>query len=251
MISKLIVDELGYGYIICPGKWGMRDEIASFHRFYYVLGGNAHYQSASRDIDLLAGNLYILPTFSPYTLWHDPDNPLEVIYFHIEIAPDITDDLLRIPVNQNTLEMSLLYTMRYFSDIGDIQSLDELCGILVRYITAAYCPTMVYDSRLVNVIRYITRHATEQITVEDLAKIACMERAYFSRLFKKHYKTTPMKYVTQKRMSIAAKELLSGAIIADVSRTIAYEDEKAFSRAFKRVYGCSPSVYYKSHNQQP
>jgi AraC-like DNA-binding protein len=251
MISKLIVDELGYGYIICPKKWGMRDEIASFHRFYYVLGGNAHYLSATQDIDLLAGNLYILPTFSPYTLWHDPDDPLEVIYFHIEIAPDITDDLLRIPINKNTLEISLLYTMRHFSDIGDIQNLDELCGILVRYIAAVYCPTMVYDSRLVKAIRYITQHTMEHISVKDLAQIACMERAYFTRLFKKYYKTTPMKYVIQKKMSIAAKELLSGAIIEDVSQMIAYEDEKAFSRAFKRLYGCSPSGYYKSHNRQP
>jgi AraC-like DNA-binding protein len=251
MICRLIVDELGYGYIICPEKWGMRDEIASFHRFYYVLGGNAHYLSATRDTDLLAGNLYILPTFSPYTLWHDPGNPLEVIYFHIEIAPDITDDLLRIPVNQGTLEMSLLHTMRRFSDIGDIQNLDELCGVLVRYIAAAYCPTIVYDSRLVKVIRYITRHVTEHITIEDLAKTACMERAYFTRMFKKHYKTTPMKYVTQKRMSMAAKELLSGALIEDVSRMTAYEDEKAFSRAFKKIYGCSPSGYCKSHNRQP
>ncbi|MDR2631464.1 MAG: AraC family transcriptional regulator [Spirochaetaceae bacterium] len=251
MISKLIVDELGYGYIVCPRKWGMKDEIASFHRFYYVLGGNAHYLSATQDIDLLAGNLYILPTFLPYTLWHDPDDPLEVIYFHIEIAPDITDDLLQIPINQNTLEISLLHTMRHFSDIGDVQNLDELCGILVRYIATAYCPTIVYDSRLVKVIRYITQHIMEHITVEDMANTACMERAYFTRLFKKHYKLSPMKYVTQKRMSIAAKELLSGAIIEDVSQMIAYEDEKAFARAFKRVYGCSPSGYCKSHNRQP
>ncbi|MFP3089841.1 AraC family transcriptional regulator [Treponema sp. TIM-1] len=229
----------------------MKDEIASFHRFYYILGGNAHYLSATQDTDLLAGNLYILPTFSSYTLWHDPKDPLEVIYFHIEIAPDITDDLLRIPINQNTLELSLLHTMRYFSDIGDVQNLDELCGILVRYIAAVYCPTIVYDSRLVRVIRYITQHTTEHITVENLAQIACMERAYFTRLFKKHYKTTPMKYVTQKKMAIAAKELLSGAIIADVSQMISYEDEKAFSRVFKRVYGCSPSEYCKSHNRQP
>jgi AraC-like DNA-binding protein len=251
MISKLIVDELGYGYVICPRKWGMKDEIASFHRFYYVLGGSAHYLSTTQDVDLLAGNLYILPTFSSYTLWHDPKEPLEVIYFHIEITPDITDDLLQIPINQNTLEMALLHTMRHFSDIGDVQNLDELCGILVRYITTAYCPTMVYDHRLVKAIRYITQHTTEHIIVEELAEVACMERAYFTRLFKKHYKTTPMKYVTQKKMSMAVKELLSGAIIEEVSQMIAYEDEKAFSRAFKRVYGCSPSAYCKSHNRQP
>jgi AraC-like DNA-binding protein len=215
------------------------------------LGGSAHYLSATHDMDLLAGSLYILPTFSPYTLWHDPGDPLEVIYFHIEIAPDITDDVLRIPINNETLEISLLNTMRYFSDIGDVQNLDELCGILVRYITATYCPTMIYDSRLVKAIRYITQHVTEHITVEDLANIACLERAYFTRLFKKHYKISPMKYVTQKRMSIAAKELLSGAIIEDVSQTISYEDEKAFARAFKRVYGCSPSQYGESHNRQP
>jgi AraC-like DNA-binding protein len=251
MISKLIVDELGYGYVVCRRNWGMKDEIASFHRFYYVLGGTAHYVSATQDTDLYSGSLYILPTFSPYTLWHDPDNPLEVIYFHIEISPDITDDLLRISINPNTLEMSLLHTMRHFSDIGDIQSLDELCGILVRYIAAKYRPAMVYDSRLVNVIRYIGRHLAERITIEELAGTACMERAYFTRLFKKHYKISPMKYVTYKRMSMAAKELLSGARIEDVPQMVSYGDEKAFYRAFRRVYGSSPSEYRKSHNRQP
>jgi AraC-like DNA-binding protein len=251
MISKLIVDELGYGYVICARNWGMKDEISSFHRFYYVLGGNAHYLSATQDTDLFPGNLYILPTFSPYTLWHDPDDPLEVIYFHIEITPDITDDLLRIPINPNTLVLSLFQTMRYFSDLGDIQSLDELCGILVRYIAAQYGPAMVYDSRLVNVIRHIGQHLAENITIEELAGIACMERAYFTRLFKKYYKISPMKYVRLRRITMAAKELVSGARIEDVSRIGRYEDEKAFSRAFKRIYGRPPSEYRKSHNRQP
>jgi AraC-like DNA-binding protein len=251
MISKLIVDEMGYGYILCPPKWGLKDEIASFHRFYWVLGGDAHYLSATQSSDFISGNLYILPTFSPYTMWHDPLNPFEVIYFHIEIVPDITDGLLRIPISDNSLEISLLQTMRHFSDIREVQNLNELCGILTRRIVSMYRPRMTYDSRIEKIMRYIPQHITDKITVDELAQLACMERSHFTKVFKRHFNLSPMQYVTQQKMSFAARELLSGVFIGDISAAVAYEDEKAFSRAFKRVYGISPLEYKKNHNRQP
>jgi AraC-like DNA-binding protein len=250
MINTFLVNE-GYGYVICPVKWNLPTKVFPFHRFYYVLGGRAHYSSAERDEDLVPGNLYILPSFRPYSVSHDPAYPLEVVYFHLEIMPDITNDILQIPVAPGSLEESLLQTMRHFSDIHDVQSLEELSRVLVRYIVAVYRPLIVYDPRLEKVMRFIELHLTEKITIDTLADIACMERAYFTRFFKKQYKVPPMRYVLRQKMSLAARELVSGALVSQAAKITAYDDEKAFSRAFKKIYLVPPSEYSKSHNLQP
>jgi AraC-like DNA-binding protein len=197
----------------------------------------------------------VLPSFTPYSVWHDPQYPFEVIYFHIDICPDRTDELLSIPVKKSSLEQSLLQTMRHFSDRKDEESLEELCPILVRYIVETYNPSIVpligSEPRMEKVIHFIEQSRNKKITIESLAEIACMERAYFTRFFKKYYKHSPMEYVRRRKMSLATQKLLAGMPVEAVSEAIAYEDEKAFSRAFKKVYGISPREYRRSHILQP
>jgi AraC-like DNA-binding protein len=49
-------------------------------------------------------------------------------------------------------------------------------------------------------------------------------------------------------MSFASQEVLSGIAVGTIAQDIAYENEKAFSRAFKQIYGIAPMEYRKSHN---
>jgi AraC-like DNA-binding protein len=144
--------------------------------------------------------------------------------------------------------------MRWFADIGDMENLEMLCHILFSRIMESRSPNVVplivNDSRLDSVIRYIEQHKEQKITIESLAQLASMERAYFTRKFKKMYKMAPMKYVTRRKMALAAQELMADTYVEDISRKIAYEDAAAFSRTFKRVYGVSPAEYKKSHNRQ-
>jgi len=54
----------------------------------------------------------------------------------------------------------------------------------------------------------------------------------------------PIQYLTQWRMQIAAKRLADpGVKVAAIAHDVGYESEAAFSRAFKKFVGRSPSQW--------
>jgi AraC-like DNA-binding protein len=55
---------------------------------------------------------------------------------------------------------------------------------------------------------------------------------------------TPMQYLTQWRMQVAANLLAqSGAKVATIGAEVGYESEAAFSRAFKKAAGLAPGAW--------
>ena len=60
----------------------------------------------------------------------------------------------------------------------------------------------------------------------------------------------PMQYLAKWRMQIASELLIGGANVATVAAEIGYASEAAFSRAFKKTVGVSPSAWRRSRNWQ-
>ena len=94
-----------------------------------------------------------------------------------------------------------------------------------------------------------TLHARcqEHWTLEKLAGEVGISRSILVDRFGETVGDTPMNYLTQWRMQIAANLLRDGTekMIA-IAQNVGYDSEAAFSRAFKRVVGVSPSVWRKS-----
>jgi AraC-like DNA-binding protein len=83
------------------------------------------------------------------------------------------------------------------------------------------------------------RHAW---TIETLAKDVGLSRSVLAERFADLVGMPPMQYLAQWRMQIAAGLLSAGnANIATVAAEIGYASEAAFSRAFKKMVGVSPS----------
>jgi AraC-like DNA-binding protein len=81
-------------------------------------------------------------------------------------------------------------------------------------------------------------------TVEELASEAAASRSALADHFTQIVGCPPMQYLTQWRMQIAAKRLADPNVkIAAVAHEIGYESEAAFSRAFKKFVGRSPSQW--------
>jgi AraC-like DNA-binding protein len=80
-------------------------------------------------------------------------------------------------------------------------------------------------------------------TVADLAATAGLSRAAFAARFAGLVGQPPLAYLTDWRMTLAADLLREepGTTVAAVARAVGYQDAFAFSVAFKRAKGVSPS----------
>ena len=90
-------------------------------------------------------------------------------------------------------------------------------------------------------------------TVPELAQHACLSRSAFADRFSQALGEPPLTYLTRHRMRLAARQLgnHSGMSVSRVADQVGYASEAAFSQAFKREYGVSPSVWRQQRTQQP
>ena len=86
-------------------------------------------------------------------------------------------------------------------------------------------------------------------TLEELASEAAASRSALADRFTQIVGCPPIQYLTQWRMQIAAKRLADPNVkIAAVAHEVGYESEAAFSRAFKKFVGRSPSQWRTGSN---
>jgi AraC-like DNA-binding protein len=87
-------------------------------------------------------------------------------------------------------------------------------------------------------------------TVSDLAAEVAVSRSLLDERFRHVLGRSPIRYLTEWRMHVAQDLLASTDLgVAQVARRVGYESEEAFSRAFKRSVGSSPSVWRASRRE--
>jgi transcriptional regulator GlxA family with amidase domain len=98
-----------------------------------------------------------------------------------------------------------------------------------------------YDRRVARVLRYVLADLTRRASCASAARVAGLERAYFSKLFRSSMCMTFTRWNACVRIA-EAKRLL-GALdlsITAVGASVGYDDVTTFERVFKRVEGVSP-----------
>jgi AraC-like DNA-binding protein len=104
----------------------------------------------------------------------------------------------------------------------------------------------IFDPQMGTALCAIHDRVKTPWTVESLAEAAGMSRSAFAARFKELLGQTPLQYVTEWRMQKAMQLLKQrDKKLIDVARSVGYESDAAFSKAFKRVVGASPGEYLK------
>lgn len=92
--------------------------------------------------------------------------------------------------------------------------------------------------------RYLEKHATEPLKLDEVAARFGVSVSTASHLFKATFGLPPMRYVVDIRLSIASERLLhSDMNLEDIAEASGFRTYPYFSRAFRSRYGVSPSEY--------
>lgn len=86
-------------------------------------------------------------------------------------------------------------------------------------------------------------------TLEELARAAGTSRSVLAERFQHLVGSSPMQYLMQWRMLLAANLLTrSNAPLARIAEDVGYQTDTAFSRAFRREYGAPPAAWRRSQS---
>ncbi|KGA97166.1 AraC family transcriptional regulator [Alkalihalobacillus alcalophilus ATCC 27647 = CGMCC 1.3604] len=96
-------------------------------------------------------------------------------------------------------------------------------------------------------IEYIESRLQEKIEIEELAKITHFTKFHYQRMFYMLTGVTVAEYIRRRRLTLAAQELLSSKEkVIDVAMKYRYDSPEAFTRAFRKLHGVSPSQVRKN-----
>lgn len=93
------------------------------------------------------------------------------------------------------------------------------------------------------VIRYITEHYSEPLTLDSIAARFFISKSYLSRHFKAYTNATVYAYVMALRVTHARRMLREGVPAVEVGRDCGFSDYSTFYKAFRAQTGLSPQQF--------
>ena len=175
-------------------------------------------------------------------------NNLEVIKTR---AIELCSLLSRAAIEGGATNDTILKLNNHFlKNLQEIQNLDDLCYKLQEVLDAFtanmfdYIPAKNHEI-IKKAIQYISRHFTENLTLEEVAGHVHLNAAYFSSMFKQSTGSSFKEYLNMVRVE-ESKRLLANTdyTIVDIAIAAGFEDQSYFPGFLKRnrekswVYTC-------------
>ena len=255
-----------------------QDIISPFTRIYLITEGSGSLVIGNHRISLEAGNLYLIPNFtscsyhfgaglSHYYIHLSIDQPngisafslysfnsktvaseLDQILFQriLQINPD-----LQLPHHHPNIYQTKLWLNKKVNFQTACQHLETI-GILKQLFSHFLEPCQ--NQTIASMLKYniqpilihIQNNLQRDISVNELASMACLSKDHFSRVFKSITGMAPCDYIIRKRIERAQFLLLTTDLgQKEIIEQAGFKSTSYFSRNFKKRTSYSPEKYRK------
>lgn len=154
--------------------------------------------------------------------------------------------------------LGLMFDEAFAEHCGRQAVLDRLCEVLMirllRYcidqnLTQGGTLAGLADSRLSKALIAIHEDPAREWSLSTMATLAGMSRARFAVRFKEVTGDTPADYLASWRVMSAQRLLKRGLQLKHVAYDVGYGSASAFTRAFLRKLGCTPTEWLKGQHE--
>ncbi len=234
--------------VICPSTW-----------IHYIVSGKGYYNGNT----VTSGQAFIVHKNDFCDYYPDKYDPWTYIWIRLE-GEDEEKLLERCGLPCISCVFSFDYGERLLTVSRALLGDGMLCEMsrLYRESTAKTILSLhqkanlesvhTWDERwVVRAKDYIAANYHKRLTVEKVAAAIYVDRQYLRNLFVKYTGISTKAYLDKYRMSRAAELLeLNNSSISMIALSVGYSDPFAFSKAFKKHYGASPSEYASANRSK-
>lgn len=107
--------------------------------------------------------------------------------------------------------------------------------------TLQYAKPAAYDAKIEAILRYLSEHLTEPISIDDLAERFFVSKYHMMRQFRAQTGYTIHGYLTGKRLMRARALIAEGVPVLRASEESGFGDYSAFLRAYRKQFGTTPN----------
>lgn len=239
-------------------------KVYDYYLIHYVISGNGVFSSQGEDYELGAGDSFVIKPEQLISYVSNERDPWQ--YCWIAFTGDQAHELIastgvnplqpiihtkrnrHIPVLFRHIQQALRSrkTNAQLKSIGYLyQLLSEYCEVLSASTAPGFVAEAESDRIVQQAIHYLSTQYAEPITIEMMAESLGYNRAYLSRIFKRHTQVTPVTFLLKLRVD-KARQLLRERLeltIEQIASSVGFYDPLYFSKQFRRLYGVSPSEY--------
>ncbi|MCR4870856.1 MAG: helix-turn-helix domain-containing protein [Atopobiaceae bacterium] len=226
---------------------------------FYTLGGTGIVRQGGQEIALEKGHALLMDCRTPQSYFTSPERSHWYhLWTHID-GPGVamTGEFLGLP-KLTPIEIPLARVQPHFDTL--FQYLEQgsviSCAITGAAVHSLLTELIVAsqaglshrsDDPVQSALGYISAHYAQDVSLDDLARIATVSPSHLIRLFKRQMGTTPHDYLMRYRIT-RAKELLAETALtsAAIARQVGFSSESNFSYRFSKVVGQSPREYRQS-----
>ena len=242
-------------FLKCNPGWHIRPHTVSDFDITYIVKGRTRYTINGESYELKAGDLicmgegdvieeavtYPHSLMQCYTIRFTEKYPqpgvtrdtLFPLINHVGLRQDVIDLFRELTVNWN--EQQNGYMMKTQALLMLI--LCRLAEIILYNVDSA-----PGDFRVNRIIRYISMHYSEKLTVKNLSRQVHLDSDYFGQLFKRETGMMVHQYITQVRIQKAESMLQNGNCkIHEAAQNCGFSDTFHFYKSFRALRGFPPS----------
>lgn len=256
---KFIIDQnltpinpLQCGRQECPPGQSYGPIVRDIWILHFVMSGKGRVVKEGCQYVVRENEMFVIRPFENVSYTADKEDPWQYVWigFTAKTCPAVLNerDVISAPYLKDAF-LSAYYTESF--DVPNASGAYEhyLCGViwqifglLIQNTKKNLTPMDSYVKPAITIMTLSFRDP--HLNVATIARRLHVSAEHFSRIFKSETGESPKKYLTDVRMKKAVEYLMKeNATMTRVSEAVGFPDVLAFSRAFKRYYGCAPSEY--------
>ena len=250
-LNSINLNFLFSGRTTVGGEWRGFVDSPTYTRLYFVVSGEGKIICDGRELKLLAGGWYLIP--SGVSFEYSCTDSMDHIFFHLKLCSSSGPDLLsglQVPMAlSGGEELSQRIVSLNSPDLAELLSVKcDMLNTILKNLSklGISLSEKRFSPAVEGGVRFINENLRSTLTAEEIAVALFVSKSTLAKHFRRELGMSVGEYINAAVLDEARRLLLGTRLsVKEISDSLAFSDQFYFSKKFKCRYGLSPREYRK------